>query len=72
MGEPAPNGESTSLPDRIAAAYLARAGGDAQRAIRALAHDAVADLCEAERRCGERDRLISAGYVRAAPATRPS
>lgn len=53
--------------ERIVVAYLLLSGGDAHRAIRALAHDALADLCEAERRCGERDRLISAGYVRRPP-----
>lgn len=71
MTEPARDLEP-ELPERIASAYLAQAGGDAHRAIRALARDAVADLCEAERRCGERDRLISAGYVRAKPTPRAS
>lgn len=69
MAEAAPSLAPDLLSERIVASYLAQAGGDAHRAIHALARDAVADLCEAERRCGERGRLISAGYVRKAPRT---
>lgn len=50
--------------ERIAQAYLARCRNDPYRALTIAISDALADLCEAERRCGEKDRLISAGYVR--------
>nr|WP_142581627.1 hypothetical protein [uncultured Methylobacterium sp.] len=52
--------------ERIAAAYLGRAGGDARAALIQAVSDALADLAEAERRSLRRDRLISRGYVRGA------
>ncbi len=50
--------------ERIAQAYLIRCRNDPYRALTIAITDALADLCEAERRTGEKDRLISAGYVR--------
>ena len=50
----------------IARAYLVTAQGDAEAALHAAIADALADLCEAERRTRRQDRLISRGYVRAA------
>ena len=50
----------------IARAYLIIAQGDAEAALYAAIADALADLCEAERRTRCQDRLISRGYVRAA------
>ena len=66
-GEAAP----ALLSARIVQSYLAAADGDPHRALARMAEDAVADLCEAECRSRRQDRLISAGYVRAAlPCTR--
>lgn len=53
--------------ERIAAAYLSAAGGNAGLAMRRIIVDALTDLCEAERRTLRRDRLISHGYVRGQP-----
>lgn len=44
--------------------YLGEARGDAIAALDRALSDALADLCEAERRGLRRDRLISKGYVR--------
>lgn len=48
----------------IAQAYLRATKGDLSLALRCAISDALADLMEAERRCNERNRLISHGYVR--------
>lgn len=55
---------SSAMVEVIASAYLEAAGDDAATAIRAVIADALADLCETERRSLRRDRLISRGYVR--------
>ena len=52
--------------ERIADAYLAAHGNARAALIEAIA-DALADLCEAERRTAQRDRLVSRGYVRGRP-----
>lgn len=60
--------------ETIAAAYLDNAGGDAGAALREAIADALADLCEAERRTRRAERLISYGYARgriAEPAPGP-
>jgi hypothetical protein len=54
--------------DDIVRRYVEAARGDRDAALRALVQDALADLCEAERRSASRDRLISRGYARAALA----
>lgn len=62
-------GAPTEPPDTvedIARSYLVTADGDAGQALRCAISDALADLCEAERRTRRQDRLISRGYVRAA------
>ena len=51
--------------DRIARVYLGNAAGDPYRALSDVIIDALVDLSEAERRCDERERLVSRGYVRA-------
>jgi hypothetical protein len=64
----------TELPDttplgsveEIALSYLQTSEGDAGHALRCAISDALADLCETERRSRRQDRLISRGYVRAA------
>ena len=48
----------------LAEAYLARAGGDARKALNAALADALADLTEMERRAGLAVRLVSRGYTR--------
>ena len=53
--------------ERIADVYLAAASGDARAALVEAIADALADLCEAERRTAQRDRLVSRGYVRGRP-----
>lgn len=60
-----PAGTSLPASQAIADRYLAEAGGDAVLALHRAVSDAMADLCEAERRTLARDRLISQGYVRA-------
>ncbi|MGY2049534.1 hypothetical protein [Methylobacterium sp. JK268] len=60
-GAPAPR---SSPIEEIAAAYLARAAGDPDLALRCAITDALADLMEAERRTRERSRLISLGGPR--------
>jgi hypothetical protein len=50
--------------ETIAQAYLAQAGGNAGEALREVIADALADLCEAERRTRRAERLVSRGYVR--------
>lgn len=62
---PLPAPHSGPVED-IARAYLVTAHGDAEAALHAAIADALADLCEAERRTLRQDRLISRGYVRAA------
>jgi hypothetical protein len=52
--------------EEIALSYLQTSDGDAGHALRCAIADAMADLCEAERRTRRQDRLISRGYVRAA------
>lgn len=52
--------------EEIALSYLQTSEGDAGHALRCAISDALADLCEAERRSRRQDRLISRGYVRAA------
>lgn len=52
--------------EEIALSYLQTSEGDAAHALRCAISDALADLCEAERRSRRQDRLISRGYVRAA------
>lgn len=61
-------GALTEPPDtveEIARSYLQTSKGDAGLALRSAISDALADLCEAERRSRRQDRLISRGYVRA-------
>lgn len=53
-------------PDDIIAAYLG-SEGDPMRALRKLAEDTLADLVQAERELAQVRRLVSQGYVRAAP-----
>lgn len=50
--------------EAIATAYLEQAGGDRDEALRQAIADALADLCEAERRTRRAERLISRGYAR--------
>jgi hypothetical protein len=50
--------------EAIAATYLEQADGDAGRALREVIADALADLCEAERRTRQVERLVSKGYAR--------
>lgn len=50
--------------EAIATAYLEQAGGDRDEALRQAIADALADLCEAERRTRQAERLISRGYAR--------
>jgi len=45
------------------AVYLADAGGNAGEALRQAIADALADLCEAERRTRRAERLNLEGYV---------
>lgn len=52
--------------ERIAEAYLDRAGGNARAALRLAIRDALTDLAEAEGHVARADRRVSAGYVRAA------
>lgn len=62
-------GAPTEPPDtveEIARSYLLISEGDAGLTLRCAISDALADLCEAERRTRRQDRLISRGYVRAA------
>ncbi|MCE4226194.1 hypothetical protein HCU64_20805 [Methylobacterium sp. C25] len=61
MGLPA---RLPSEADAIVDAYLAKAGGNPGLALRLVIRDALADLCEAERREGERQRLVSYGFAR--------
>ncbi len=58
--EPAP----ASDVERVEAAYLETCAGDPQAALRAVIADALADLCERERRLTEACRVISRGCVR--------
>ena len=53
-----------STVEVIAAAYLDNADGDAGKALREVIADALADLCEAERRTRQVERLVSKGYAR--------
>lgn len=53
--------------ETISTAYLGFAGGDAGIALRCAIADALSDLLEAERSTRDRSRLISRGYIRAAP-----
>jgi hypothetical protein len=61
---------------RIRERYLAEARGDAPYlsveamtvALDRAISDALADLCEVERRSLQRERLISRGYIRQGPA----
>ena len=53
-----------STIETIAAAYLEHANGDAGEALREVIADALADLCEAERRTDQVERLVSRGYAR--------
>lgn len=57
---------ASSTVEDIAQAYLRTTHGDLSLALRSAIADALADLVEAERRCNERNRLISRGYVRSA------
>jgi hypothetical protein len=50
--------------EAIAMAYLEQAGGDGDVALRQAIADALADLCEAERRTRRVERLVSRGYAR--------
>lgn len=50
--------------DEVVERYLEDAGGDAAKAMRNLASDAMADLLERERRLHCAERLISRGFVR--------
>lgn len=52
--------------EAIADSYIRLARGNPSAALRSVIADALADLCEAERRTACRDRLISYGYVRGA------
>ena len=67
MAQAAPASETT--PEHISIIrdrYLIEAHGDPVLALDRALGDALADLCEAERRSRQRDRLISRGYVRGA------
>ena len=65
--DPCPVSGSTShTVEDTAQAYLQTTNGDLSLALRSAIADALADLMEAERRCNERNRLISHGYVRSA------
>ncbi|GLS45574.1 hypothetical protein GGR33_004273 [Methylobacterium brachythecii] len=61
MGLPA---RLPSEADAIVDAYLAKARGNPMDALRLVIRDALADLCESERRSREQRRLISYGYAR--------
>ncbi|GEP12422.1 hypothetical protein MGN01_42670 [Methylobacterium gnaphalii] len=61
MGLPA---RLPSEADAIVQAYLARAAGNPSVALRLVVKDALADLCEAERRGAAQKRLVSLGYAR--------
>ena len=50
--------------ERVEAAYLATFSGDSRAALRAVIADALADLCERERRLTEACQVIARGYVR--------
>lgn len=65
MARGAPS-EPPDTIEEIARSYLVTTAGDAGLALRCAISDALADLCEAERRTRCQDRLISRGYVRAA------
>jgi len=65
MAQGAPS-EPPDTVEEIARSYLQTSEGDAGLALRCAISDALADLCEAERRSRRQDRLISRGYVRAA------
>ncbi|MCP2080832.1 UNVERIFIED_ORG: hypothetical protein J2W74_002018 [Methylorubrum zatmanii] len=58
--------EPPDTVEEIARSYLLTSEGDVGLALRCAISDALADLCEAERRTRRQDRLISRGYVRAA------
>ncbi|WP_458436522.1 hypothetical protein [Methylorubrum extorquens] len=61
-----PDTTSLGSVEEIALSYLQTSEGDAGHALRCAIADALADLCEAERRSRRQDRLISRGYVRSA------
>ena len=65
MARGAPS-EPPDTVEEIARSYLLTSEGDAGLALRCAISDALADLCEAERRTRRQDRLISRGFVRAA------
>lgn len=65
MARGAPS-EPPDTVEEIARSYLQTSEGNAAMALRCAISDALADLCEAERRSRRQDRLISRGYVRAA------
>lgn len=50
--------------ERIAQAYVEDAGGDRDKALRAVIADALEDLGERERRVALAERMVSRGYVR--------
>ncbi len=51
--------------ESLARAYLAACHADAHLALRSVITEALAELCEVERRGRRETRLISQGYVRA-------
>lgn len=65
MARGAPS-EPPDTVEEIARSYLQASEGDLGLALRCAISDALADLCEAERRTRRQDRFISRGYVRAA------
>ena len=56
--------DRTNEIEQIASSYLFESGGDPHRAMCRIIRDALADLCEVERRSRRSERLISRGYVR--------
>jgi photosystem II stability/assembly factor-like uncharacterized protein len=53
--------------EEVAAAYIARNGGQAWAALVELAGDALSDLSEAKRQVSRAELMVSAGYVRRTP-----
>ena len=68
--EPLRADTAVSVED-IASRYLEKADGNPSLALRIVIEDALADLTDLERRSRRAERMVSRGYVRAAPASSP-
>ncbi|GEP09785.1 hypothetical protein [Methylobacterium gnaphalii] len=60
--------EEITEADAIIDSYLVRADGNPAVALRLVVRDALADLCEVERRLNRKSRFVSRGYTRGSSA----